>query len=1779
MRPSPSTLLRRPAFALKPVVCTLVCMGVFPAAAQITPTTLPSGLLSSIGIMTPQIDGATMTIMQQQARAIAQWNSFSIGADATVRIVQPTVASVLLNRVAAGGAASEIAGRLNTELAGMPGVRGGSVFLINPAGVTFSKGSSVSVGGLVASTLDLADSDFLAGGVPGGQGKMELRFTGDPASKAAVTVEEGATIEAANRGLVALVGAQVRNSGSIDVAQGTAGLLAGSEAVLVIDPAGDGLTTFRIPVDGQALAALAENAGVISADGGRVVLQANSAQDLVDAVRQTGTIRARSLENRGGEIVLSASGGEIARNVVQVEGTLDIAGGGSLHVQGDVVRVGAADVRGAADASGRNSQWTVASGSEGFEVHAPEASPSGEHVTAVAASALGKALGQGVDATLEATSETSYSGVTFTADAKVRKTEGGASTLTVNSTRNIEMMQGSAIQSEAGALNVAFNADAKGSIDSDAIPGVDTDLPRRGAIVLDGARIETDGGDIRFYGQSDPVNGRAVGGELRSPPSEFVRLTGGIELTNSVLSTCAVAMESCAGGGEISLRGEGYTRQILTEFAGVQSPQLDGSEGVTMRGAQLTTGAGGITVHGRGGIGEDGIFLGNSFASEEDAPSVLRSALGDITLIGASRDWTDGDPVGAGVGAGEGVYLSSSEITTGGGVRIDGTGGNIIDLIENEEFLRVASGTFTGTSFHSAGEGVSLQFSSISAGQGRTVDVAGTAGSRAFNVTTDDSGNPVVVFFTDDSRAIDVSNGAIRAEGGRIALDGRGGDVTLDACCSDSTAEDPALVLSTASATGPGGSIDIRGRNVLLEGISDAEAFGYTRLDSSGAGQAGQIEVHGSGMVAIDSNVLLSADALSATGQGGMIRALGDTGLRAHGDFSVRGGDAGGDGGFIETSAPRFALDGIRVDASAPAGAAGTWLIDPYDVTIVDGAATGSLTSNPFEPLATSTIQDADINAVLDKGTSVTITTGTTGDDQGDINFGSGVVIERTVGDAPVTFQLDAERAIGQTPPPTGGGFVPTIIRSTTGPMDVVFNAKGVGGGFGNGILYEGQIATGGGDIQMTAGTASLASRIDIGYIGSMSTGGGDVSITALSQGQEASFGYSGSISFGQNSSIVTDGGAVTVRNGRPGELAGAIFMNDSEIDTRAGQSDAGAGGAVQLEAGYVALSGVRIASSTGDVRIRGAESDGHGVLLGAGQSGPTSISTTTGNVVVEGTARRVPSSAYAAAHGVLINGGSSIGTGAGDIAVRGFNVNSGSGLFSPEDSGVRLENGAQLLTTAGGHIELTGRALGSGMGLVLQPGGSPTAPGAAPGIQGSGNVVLRAANDGSADAIVIEGPVVAAGAINLRPGGVDEDMNIADDTATPITLGGASVNGFSISGAEFAQLSAPTIVAGSDVHAADITVAGALATPGALTLQNEGGGGIVVNASVSAAQLGLVSAGDVSQSASAALSAGSLLARSGGGSVELRSPLNSVGTVGGGAAGSFGYVNADALTLGPVSVTGFDAAGNQPQVVAASSMAADSVFARTLGGDLSLAAGVSGTASTDLVAAARFQNPGGFGITGAVWRVWADTWVGEARGGLAGSGPLPNLYNCAYLGACGVTVTPGDNHFIYAQQPVATVTVQNAERDAGQPNPPFGYTLSGLILGDTDASFGGTLGSPATPDSPPGTYPIDGSFASAAGYAVEVVPGELTVREPVIPFIPRPLFRSSVELVRDMPLTYTYDRNIGPAPICLATGPLDGDRALQGSDVLAREWSRVRSRPNLTNCIDTERRNGCGDF
>jgi filamentous hemagglutinin family protein len=1819
-------------------------MGIAPALSQVLPSYQPGmfatqGMVTVNPILTvaPR-GGQALGITQGSLRAIIDWNSFSIGAKDAVKIQQTLGASsILLNRVS-GNELSTIAGQLTANgrvfLVNPNGVlfsQGASVnvggllastlamttsdanFLEGKTSLAFERanadtttvrnlGDITASGGPVvlmgAGVSNEATGTITADGQTvalasgrkitldiGGDGLTSLNILSDSMATKAAVANSG-TLQA-NGGRVVLVG-QSTTAGDLVVNQGgtvRANSLGMKNGEIVLGAGSD--NEVRVGGTLQAMSTGTVAGGRITVSAGNVRVESAT----LDASGQAGggTVQLAALRGlsvapdatlRADGSAGNAAGGQIrieAANYAALPGVgseappatvlgLHLSGelsakgsgsgkGGAIVTSANAIEVGSdLSVSAAGGANGgANGQWTLQSEKQIVVTPTAPAYDAGAYPSAggaassqVSDTALGGALGRSTDVVLgsnarNAEGEQEALGVVFDTAAQVVKNAGGNASLRVDSATGIGMSAGSAIQSKAGALNVDFNADAFGApLPAGDMPIASSSDLHIAPIVLTDATIDTNGGNVRFYGQGDAQNGRAIG---YTDDTYFnVRFeSAGVQVTGGRISTCAPGAASCALGGSISLRGQGGTV--------VSSSTFSGSTGVLIKGAEILSGSGGIALDGVGGLGGTGVGIGQSFNDGvPGARSRIASGSGDVSVRGATRGWSAADPVAdwSSRAAPVGVAVSGTDIATGGNVRIEGTGADLGALLANDEFRKLSASSTIGAS-----HGVTLGDSGIAAGQGRRIDIVGTSGSAG--VVFDFNGDPLPPAGAIDEaltpaavwiRASGAGQG-LRAEGGQIVVTGGTGDVLLQR-----GAQADAL-LNTASDRMAGGAITVTGRNIYAGGLAGAAG---TLADARGAGAGGDVRLQAStrtsdntgGMLAVTPGLSVLADSASTTGNGGSIRLLADSSLRAHGTLSARAGTAGGNGGFIETSGGNVDLTGIRVNAGAPAGTAGTWLVDPFAVAIVNGTGAGTLPTNPFDALANSTIQDGDINAALNGGASVKITTGTGGLGAGSITLANDVLIDYTAAAGPQSFELDSGSSIQ-------ANGVGTTIRSSGagGPLSVVFNA---------GVNPD--------------GTPS-GSVGGITYNGSIDTRGGSVTMNALGNGTPTS----GQI--GMNGARVqTGGGAVTLYSGQPGAPTGYVTLVDSQIDTRVGQSDAGAGGAVQIAGGNVTLAGVQIASSTGAIDIRGSSADWNsGVFITDGRVAST-LSTTSGNVTVQGVARRQPSSTFAGSHGVLVNGGSSITSGSGTIALRGYNFNDDpTSPAAGGDSGVRLENGARIVTTGGGGIEITGRSANGGTGVAIEAGGSPTAPGALPVVQGSGNVVLRAVNDGSTDAIVIGAPVSAAGAIDLRPGGMDANFVASDATTTPIVLGGAGTGGFSVSGAEFARLGAPTIVAGSNTHAADITVAGALSMPGALTLQNDAGGNIAVNGAVNASQVGLLSAGNIAQSAAGIITAGSLLARSLQGNVDLRNPANNVATVGGGAAGGFGYVDANAVTIGALSANGFDAATNQAVPTGVASMAADIVFVRTLADDLTLGTTVAGGAGTDLVAAARFQNPGSFAIGGGAWRIWADTWVGESRGGLAGTGTLPNLYHCAYLGLCTVTVPAGGNHFIYTQQPTATVTIGNAARPQGAPNPSFTFSVSGLILGDNAGSFSGAPGTSANAGSPPGVYPIDGAFASAAGYAVRVVPGVLRVDAgPAVP-----LFRladlPSVDVVREMPSTYLYDRNIGQAPICLATGPLDGDRASQAGDVLAREWSRVRSRPNLLSCVNTERRNGCADF
>jgi filamentous hemagglutinin family protein len=286
-------------------------------AATAHAQSLPTGGTVAAGSATIASGSNATTIKQNSQSAVLNWDSFNIAAGKSVRFDQPGKSSVALNRVT-GGDASTILGNLSAN---------GKVFLVNPNGVLFGKGSQVSVGGLVASTLNISDADFMAG-----------RYAFSGTSTAAV-LNQG-TIVAADQGYVALLGANVGNTGVIKARLGTVALAAGQG--ITMDVAGDGL--LNITIDTGAMNALVTNGGLIRADGGDVLLTAQAAGRLLHTVvNNTGVIEARTIYSRDGTIKLL---GDMTNGRLGVGGTLDAsapAGGDGGFIETSAARVDIAD--------------------------------------------------------------------------------------------------------------------------------------------------------------------------------------------------------------------------------------------------------------------------------------------------------------------------------------------------------------------------------------------------------------------------------------------------------------------------------------------------------------------------------------------------------------------------------------------------------------------------------------------------------------------------------------------------------------------------------------------------------------------------------------------------------------------------------------------------------------------------------------------------------------------------------------------------------------------------------------------------------------------------------------------------------------------------------------------------------------------------------------------------------------------------------------------------------------------------------------------------------------------------------------------------------------------------------------------------------------------------------------------------------------------------------------------------------------------------------------------
>lgn len=131
------------------------------------------------------------------------------------------------------------------------------------------------------------------------------------------------------------------------------------------------------------------------------------------------------------------------------------------------------------------------------------------------------------------------------------------------------------------------------------------------------------------------------------------------------------------------------------------------------------------------------------------------------------------------------------------------------------------------------------------------------------------------------------------------------------------------------------------------------------------------------GVVVEDGVIKLTGGSASVTGtlnadgmgsqKGGNVIAYADNHLSFGGAISAKGGELGGNGGFVDTSGKgTIAIaPSAKVLTTAAKGLTGTWLIDPADLEVVATGGTGAIAASTNSPTTASTIDAGTIVTAL----------------------------------------------------------------------------------------------------------------------------------------------------------------------------------------------------------------------------------------------------------------------------------------------------------------------------------------------------------------------------------------------------------------------------------------------------------------------------------------------------------------------------------------------------------------------------------------------------------------------------------------------------------------------------------------------------------------------------------------------------------------------------------------------------------------------------------------------
>lgn len=645
---------------------TGLIVSLLPGMALANPS-LPVGGQIVAGQGSISTSGNQMTVNQNTQGMVTNWNSFDIGKNHTVQFVQPGSSAVALNRVT-GGHESQILGTLKAN---------GQVMLINPAGVMFGKGAKVNTAGLVASTKNISNEDFMAG-----------RYTFSGGSQPGAEIVNQGSLTTTKGGYIVLAADRVRNQGEIRTPGGRVVLAAADRVTLQLD--NTGLTA--VSVNGSVVNALAENRGLISATNGQVYLTARGKDMLLNTVvNNSGTVEAKGLSERGGEIVLDGGDSGVVSQSGMLLADSDSGRGGKITLEGQNIHLAGGSLISATGETGGGEVY-VGGGWQGKDSSIRHASKVVMDKTAVI-DVSAKARGQGGTAVLWSDDYTNFRG-TILARGGLQGGDGGR--VETSSHHNLQAfgdVDASAVKGNAGEwlLDPFDITVVSGSTDTDVNEGSGND----GIFTPDSGTSQVSNGTINNRLNSG-TNVTIKTAKENSGSTQWGNITVNADISHTATNNVSLTLEA---DGNINI-----TNHNITSTTGKLDVNLLGAGShdgtITLNNATVSSNGGNITL-GQLNAGSDGTTSGlavsitNSTLNATSAGNISITANNGTTLDNGTLSGNEVS-VSASSGTGDALVINNgSKLTAAGNIGLNAT-------VANGNALVVSGGNIT------AGKDISL---------------------------------------------------------------------------------------------------------------------------------------------------------------------------------------------------------------------------------------------------------------------------------------------------------------------------------------------------------------------------------------------------------------------------------------------------------------------------------------------------------------------------------------------------------------------------------------------------------------------------------------------------------------------------------------------------------------------------------------------------------------------------------------------------------------------------------------------------------------------------------------------------------------------------------------------------------------------------------------------------------------------------------------------------------------------------------------------------------------